>query len=119
MLDECLGECAAMRGPNYRRGYSGRDYHVTGGHEAEAEAAQKAKKPSRLGVFVLRVLGYRGGVPRRPSKGPDRLVMRESCADRQGLTASPSLLARDTRWCAARKTRRADGRLTVGRRLVH
>jgi hypothetical protein len=54
-----------MRGPNYRRGYMGRDYHVTGGHEAEAQAAQKAKKPSRLGVFVLRVLGYRGGVPRR------------------------------------------------------
>jgi hypothetical protein len=56
-----------MRGPNYRRGYSGRDYHVTGGHEAEAKAAQKAKRPSRFGVFVLRLLGYRGGAP-RPTK---------------------------------------------------
>ena len=38
----------------------GRDYHVTGGHETEAKAAQRAKKPSRLGVFVLRLLGHRG-----------------------------------------------------------
>jgi hypothetical protein len=44
----------------YRRGYTGRSYNVTGGHEAEAKAAQRAKKPSRVGLFVLRVLGYRG-----------------------------------------------------------
>jgi hypothetical protein len=43
----------------YRRGYTGRNYHVTGGHEKEAEAAQLAKKPSRLGLLVLRVLGLR------------------------------------------------------------
>jgi hypothetical protein len=47
---------------NYRKGYSGFNYHVTGGHEAEAEAAQRAKKPSRIGVFVLRLLGYKGPV---------------------------------------------------------
>ena len=52
----------------YRRGYSGRDYHVTGGHEAEAEAAEHAKKPSRLGLLVLRLLGYKGG-PRQPRSG--------------------------------------------------
>jgi hypothetical protein len=28
----------------YRRGYTGFDYHVTGGHEADAEAAQRAKE---------------------------------------------------------------------------
>jgi hypothetical protein len=43
----------------YRRGYTGRTYNVTGGHEAEAKAAQRAKKPSRIGMFVLRMLGYR------------------------------------------------------------
>ncbi len=46
----------------YRRGYMGRDYHVTGGHEEEAKAAQKAKKPSRLGVFILKRLGFKGVV---------------------------------------------------------
>jgi hypothetical protein len=48
-------------GPNYRRGYMGRDYHVTGEHEAEAKAAERAKKPSRIGLFVFRLLG--GGQP--------------------------------------------------------
>lgn len=43
----------------YRRGYSGPNYHVTGGHEREARAAQRAKPPSRLGLFVLRLLGFR------------------------------------------------------------
>lgn len=42
----------------------GRDYHVTGGHEAEAEAAQRAKKPSRVGLWILKVLGFRGTPPR-------------------------------------------------------
>ncbi len=44
---------------NYRQGYMGRDYHVTGEHEAEAKAAQRAKKPTRIGLFVLRLLGYK------------------------------------------------------------
>ena len=51
----------------YRRGYAGRDYHVTGGHEAEAVRAQRAKAPSRLGVLVLRMLGFRGTPATPPS----------------------------------------------------
>jgi hypothetical protein len=53
----------------YRRGYMGRDYHVTGGHEAKAKAAQKARKPNRLGVFILRRLGFKGFVA-QPLDGP-------------------------------------------------
>lgn len=48
----------------YRRGYTGRNYHVTGGHEREARAAQLAKPPNRLGLLVLRLLGFRA--PSRP-----------------------------------------------------
>jgi hypothetical protein len=33
--------------------------HVTSEHEAEAKAEQLKKKPSRIGMFVLRLLGYR------------------------------------------------------------
>ena len=57
----------------YRRGYMGRDYHVTGGHEPEAEKAQRAKKPTRLGLFILRHLGYKGVLPkqrRRTARSP-------------------------------------------------
>jgi hypothetical protein len=50
----------------YRRGYTGRNYHVTGGHEAEAIAAQRAKRPSRIGLFVLRLLGFKGSVQQLP-----------------------------------------------------
>jgi hypothetical protein len=46
----------------YRRGYSGRNYHVTGEHEAEAKAAQRKKKPNRLGRLILRLLGFKGSV---------------------------------------------------------
>ena len=55
----------------YRAGYTGRDFHVTGGHEAEAQAAERAKKPSRLGLWVLRRLGYKGAEP-RPVDAPRR-----------------------------------------------
>jgi hypothetical protein len=55
---------------SYRKGYSGFDYHVTGGHEAEAEAAQRGKRPSRLGLFVLRFLGYKGTPAPRPRTRP-------------------------------------------------
>jgi hypothetical protein len=55
-----------MGSRNYRRGYMGRNYHVTGEHEAEAKKAERAKKPSRIGLLVLRLLGYRGYVPRAP-----------------------------------------------------
>ena len=30
---------------------------VTSGHEAEAKAAEMAKKPNRLGMFIVRLLG--------------------------------------------------------------
>jgi hypothetical protein len=54
----------------YHKGWTGRDYHVTGGHEAEAKAAQEAKKPSRLGMWFLRTLGYKGPVPTSPTQPP-------------------------------------------------
>ena len=60
-----------MRWP-YRQGYTGFNYHVTGGHEAEAKAAERAKKPSRIGLFVLRLLGYRGSLPEVNRATPDR-----------------------------------------------
>jgi hypothetical protein len=53
-----------MWGANrYRDGYTGRSYNVTGGHEAEAKAAEQAKRPNRFGLFVLRLLGYKGKPP--------------------------------------------------------
>jgi hypothetical protein len=55
-----------MGRPNYRQGYTGFNYHVTGGHEAEAKAAERTKKPSRIGLFVLRLLGYRGSIQQVP-----------------------------------------------------
>jgi hypothetical protein len=33
---------------------------VTSGHEAEAKSAEMAKKPNRLGMFILGLLGYKG-----------------------------------------------------------
>jgi hypothetical protein len=54
----------------YRRGYTGRSYNVTGGHEAEAKAAERAKKPTRFGLFVLRLLGYKGSAA--PTRQPKR-----------------------------------------------
>lgn len=59
-------------GGRYRKGYTGFDYHVTGGHEAEAKAAEEAKEPNRLGMWVLRKLGYRGADPKPQSKAPHR-----------------------------------------------
>ena len=40
---------------------------VTDGHEAEAKAAQLRKRPNRIGLFFLKVLGFRGQVT--PSTG--------------------------------------------------
>ncbi|MGD0311756.1 MAG: hypothetical protein ABSC90_04780 [Acidimicrobiales bacterium] len=54
----------------YHRGWTGRDYHVTGGHEAEAAAEQEAKKPNRLGLWILRKLGYSGPEPEPPHRAP-------------------------------------------------
>jgi hypothetical protein len=41
--------------------------HVTSGHEAEAKAAELAKKPNRFGMLILRTLGLKGNPPPRPS----------------------------------------------------
>jgi hypothetical protein len=35
---------------------------VTTGHEAEAKTAQRKKRPSRVGKFVLQMLRFRGQV---------------------------------------------------------
>jgi hypothetical protein len=35
---------------------------VTDGHEAEAKAAQLRKRPNRIGIFLLKLLGFRGQV---------------------------------------------------------
>jgi hypothetical protein len=43
-------------------GYGRRKILVTDGHEAEAKAAQLRKRPNRVGLFLLRVLGFRGQV---------------------------------------------------------
>ena len=58
-LKRLAGYLVAVRSRNYRRGYMGRDYHVTGEHEAEAKAAERARKPNRVGLFILRLLGGR------------------------------------------------------------
>ncbi len=58
-----------MLGENYGRGYTGRSYHVTGGHEAEAEEAEREKKPNRFGMFVLRLFGGKGK-PLPPDRRP-------------------------------------------------
>lgn len=43
---------------------------VTDGHETEAKRAQLLKPPNRLGLFVLRMLGFRGEVT-PPAAGPE------------------------------------------------
>lgn len=52
----------------YRQGYSARNYHVTGEHEADAKVAQRKTKPNRLGLLVLRALGFKGLAPGPQSK---------------------------------------------------
>ena len=66
MIDVGSRNYRRYMGRNYRQGYMVRDYHVTGEHEAEAKAAERAKKPTRIGLFVLRLLGYRGSVQQVP-----------------------------------------------------
>jgi len=48
---------------SYGNGYTGRSYHVTGGHEREAYEAQMSKRPNRVGLLILRLLGYKGMAP--------------------------------------------------------
>jgi hypothetical protein len=57
-------------GGGYSRGWTGRNYHVTGGHEAEAKAAEQAKEPNRFGLWVLQKLGYKGPDPVPPHEAP-------------------------------------------------
>ena len=42
---------------------------VTRGHEAEAFEAELSKKPNRVGMMILRLLGYKGMPPPPPSDG--------------------------------------------------
>ncbi len=49
-----------FRSYRYNRGYTGFNYHVTDGHEAEAESEERAKPPNRFGLFLLRLLGFKG-----------------------------------------------------------
>jgi hypothetical protein len=42
---------------------------VTDGHEAEAKAAQLRKRPNRIGLFFLRMLGLRGQVTPPTGRG--------------------------------------------------
>jgi hypothetical protein len=41
---------------------------VTDGHEADAKAAQLRKRPNRIGLFLLKVLGFRGAVTSQTSQ---------------------------------------------------
>jgi hypothetical protein len=59
----------AKKYTGFGRGYTGFSYHVTGGHEAEAEEAERAKPPNRFGLFMLRRLGFKGN-PEPPPEPP-------------------------------------------------
>jgi hypothetical protein len=47
-------------------GYGRRKILVTDGHEAEAKAAQLRRRPTRIGRFLLRLLGFRGAIEAVP-----------------------------------------------------
>jgi hypothetical protein len=53
-----VGRRVRVRYANYGR----RRILVTDGHEDQAKAAQLRKRPNRIGVFFLRLLGFRGRV---------------------------------------------------------
>jgi hypothetical protein len=55
----------------FGKGYTTFSYHVSSGHEAEAEEAERAKPPNRFGVFVLRLLGFKGKVEPPPPSPHD------------------------------------------------
>jgi len=72
-----LGSCSVSGRVRYA-GYGRRKILVTDGHEAEAKAAQLRKRPNRIGLFFLRVLGFRGEVDppptgRRGRSGPSHM----------------------------------------------
>jgi len=43
---------------------------VTDGHETEAKAAQLRKRPNQVGLFLLKMLGFRGHVTPPTGHGP-------------------------------------------------
>jgi len=70
--DDDFGARVAMRlGLSGDVRYGPRGIPTTDGHEAEAEAAQLGISPNPLGLFILRVLGFRGEVG-RPGQGDHR-----------------------------------------------
>jgi hypothetical protein len=50
-------------------GYGRRKILVTDGHEAEAKAAQLRRRPNRIGLFFVRLLGFRGVIAPPPAQG--------------------------------------------------
>jgi hypothetical protein len=42
---------------------------VTDAHEADAKAAQLRRRPNRIGLFILKALGFRGQVPPPTGEG--------------------------------------------------
>ncbi len=47
----------------YGQGYTTFSYHVSNDHEAEALKAERAQKPNRFGMWMLRLLGFKGTPP--------------------------------------------------------
>ncbi len=62
-------------GGGYHQGWTGKNYHMTGGHEAEAKAEQVAKGPGRLGLWVLRKLAYEGPEPKPAPRAPTTVLL--------------------------------------------
>ena len=55
-----LGRISSVKGRVRYAGYGRRKILVTDRHEAEAKAAQLRRRPNRIGLFFLRLLGFRG-----------------------------------------------------------
>ena len=59
----------------YRKGWTGKDLDVSGGHEAEARPAQEAKNPGPLGPWILRKPGCRGVQTQRHPTSPRTMAL--------------------------------------------
>ena len=55
----------------YGKDYTTFSYHVSGDHEREAYEAEMAKRPTRFGMFMLRLLGFKGKPPEPQAKDHD------------------------------------------------
>ena len=55
---------------------------ITDGHEAEAREEEMEKPPSRIGTFMLRLLGFRGKVPAPPKSPPGHHPSHEHAVER-------------------------------------